>query len=521
MSSSSELHSYIARLQKRLRLDTGLRGAAIFTGTALTVTLVLVLVLNHFAFPARGVIYARLAIVLALEAAAAFGIAIPLVRLTRIRAVDRAEAAQPNFQQRLTTFAESAAKSNEPFLELLAADTLKHTGNASPAALIPNNRLWVIGGAGLGCMIVLLWTIAAGPGFIGYGAALIWTGPKKDAAPLYAISVKPGDLTVRRNSDQLVVAHVTGMQPTKAELFAHFSSTAGWEPVAMQSVPNAVGGADYQFAFAGLPEDVEYYVAAGPLVSSHYKLRVVDLPSVKQIDVTYRYPTWTGMKPVTEEHSGDLRAIEGTDAELAIRMDRPLRDGQLAVNGGQTIALTGGTGYVYHAIVHMDKDGAYHVAGVDDGQPVRLSEDYFIATDKAEPPQLSIDRPTGDYRASPIEEVTVGVKASDEFGLKEMHLHYSVNGGADHDVNLLDQPGAKEADGKHTIALEDLKLVPGDVIAIYAAARDGHSTAQTDISFIQVDPFEREFSQSQQSGGGGGGGGGGGNQTEISKRERS
>src|SRR4051794_15522977 len=56
---------------------------------------------------------------------------------------------------------------------------------------------------------------------------------------------------------------------------------------------------------------------------------------------------------------------------------------------------------------------------------------------------------------------------------------------------------------------------------MYASARDGHAEARTDISFIQVDPFEREFSQSQQSGGGGGGGGGGANnQTEISKREK-
>ncbi len=42
------------------------------------------------------------------------------------------------------------------------------------------------------------------------------------------------------------------------------------------------------------------------------------------------------------------------------------------------------------------------------------------------------------------------------------------------------------------------------------------------MMFIQADPFEREFSQSQQSGGGGGrGGGGGGNQpAQISQREK-
>jgi len=271
---------------------------------------------------------------------------------------------------------------------------------------------------------------------------------------------------------------------------------------------------------AGLPENVEYYVAAGPLTSPHYKVRVVDLPSVKDIRVTYRYPQWTGMKSEITEHSGDLRAIEGTDAQIEIEMDRPLQDGQLALDGGPALHLSGGSANRYTATIHMEKDGAYHLAATDQGQPVRLSEDYFIATDKAMPPQIAISRPAGDYRASPIEEVTVGVKASDEFGLRDMHLHYSINGGPDHDLSLLKSPGARDADGSTVLPLEDFKLVPGDLVSVYATARDGHSESRTGISFIQVDPFEREFSQSQQSGGGGGGAGGNDNQTEISRREK-
>ncbi|MFP5250307.1 MAG: hypothetical protein ACLGP3_10840, partial [Acidobacteriota bacterium] len=519
MNPSSELHSYILQMQQRLRLGVWLRGAAIFTAAALGVTLALVLILNRFAFPIHATILARWVLIGSLAAAAVFGLAVPLLGMTRARVVERVESAHPELEQRLTTFAERAER-NDPFLDLLAADTLRHTEDAAPAGIVPSNRLLALGGAGLACLLVLVWTIAAGPGYIGYGASLLWTGPKKNAAPLYAIAVTPGNLTVRRNSDQLIVARVTGMQPARARLFARFQSAAGWEPVTMQATPDADGGAHYQFTFAGLPENVEYYVAAGPLASAHYKLRVVDLPAVKQIDVTYQFPRWTGLKSITEAHSGDLRAIEGTDAQLALHMDRPLHGGQLALDNGQTIHLTGGAGNVYRGTIHMEKDGAYHVTAVDEGQPVRLSEDYFIATDKAQPPQVAIVRPAGDYRASPIEEVTVGVNGEDEFGLEDMHLHYSVNGGPDHDVSLLAKPGAKEAKGTHTIALEDLKLTPGDVISVYATARDGHAQAQTDIDFIQVDPFERQFTQSQQSGGGGGGSGSGGDQTEISKREK-
>jgi hypothetical protein len=65
-----------------------------------------------------------------------------------------------------------------------------------------------------------------------------------------------------------------------------------------------------------------------------------------------------------------------------------------------------------------------------------------------------------------------------------------------------------------------MKLIPGDVVGVNAAAKDARGEAHTDISFIQVDPFEREFSQSQQSGGGGGGGGAANDQAQIAQREK-
>src|SRR5271163_311517 len=522
-SNRDRLNLYIQQLHQRLRLGISLRGVAILMATALITTVFLVLLLNAFAFPVRGLTGARSLLLVVLALAAAFGIALPMRRLTRGRAAAVAESAYPEFQQRLLTFDDREKRGNDPFLELLAADTLSVAKDAHPANLVPNNKLYFLAGAGLACVVVLAWLVAEGPGYLGYGASLLWTGPK--AAPLYDIRVTPGDVAVRRNSDQLVTAQIIGLKPGKVQLFAHYQSARNkaWEPVAMQPQLDAAvgpGASNYQFLFAGLPEDVEYYVQADHLTSRHFKVRVVDLPAVKQLKVTYHYPKWTGMPAVTEEHGGDLRAIEGTNAELTVQMDRPLREGQLTLDDGKEITLSGGDGNVYKGSILMQKDGAYHVAALDQGEQVRLSEDYFIATDKANPPEIAIDRPTGDYRASPIEEVKIGVKASDEFGLNKMSLHYSVNGGPEKSVDLLQQPGARSASGTTTLSLEDFKLVPGDLVSLYATAKDGHSEARTDMAFIQAEPFEREFSQSQQMGGGGGGGGGQGDQTDISKREK-
>src|ERR1700728_4614387 len=391
-SNRARLNLYIHQLHQRLRLGVSLRGAAILMATALVTTVLLVLILNAFAFPLRGLTGARSLLLIALACAAALAIALPLLRLTRSRATVVAESAYPEFQQRLLTFDDREKKGNDPFLELLAADTLSVARDAQPASLVTNNKLYFLAGAGVACLGVLAWLVAAGPGYLGYGASLLWTGPK--AVPLYDIRVTPGNVAVRRNSDQLVTAQVIGLKPGRVQLFAHYQSarSKAWEPVAMQpQLDGAVGpgASNYQFLFAGLPEDVEYYVQAGHLTSRRFKVRVVDLPAVKQMKVTYHYPKWTGMPEVTEEHSGDLRAIEGTNAELTVQMDHPLRNGQLTLDDGKQITLSGGEGNVYKGSILMQKDGASHVAALDQGQPVRLSEDYFIATDKANPPEIA------------------------------------------------------------------------------------------------------------------------------------
>jgi hypothetical protein len=518
MSTREQLNSYIQELERRLRLGAILRGAAILTSAALATTIILVMIINRFAFSKGSVISARTILLLILAAAAGAGVIIPLRRLNRRDAAHRAENAFPQFQQRLVTFAERDQVHRDPFLELLAADTLQFARQAEPARLLPNKTLLISLGAGLASLGVLLWMVLAGPGYLGYGASLLWTGQRTGAAPMYDLRVAPGNASVRRNSDELVTAVPVGIQTDKVRLYARYQSASKWEQVTMQ--PQS-GGSGFQFLFAGLPESVEYYVEAGALRSRHFNLRVVDLPGVKQIRVTYRYPNWTGLQNAVDEHGGDLRAVQGTDADLEVLMDRPLRDGILVPDDDKQIRLSGGEGNLYKGTIHIDKDGTYHVAAIDHGQPVRLSGDFFIEASTSNPPQVAIDRPGRDYRASPIEEVTVTAKAADEFGLNEFALHYSVNGGPELSVNLLKQKGAKDAGGSTVLSLENFKLVPGDLVSVYASAKDAKSESRTDMFFVQADPFEREFSQSQQMAGGGGGGGGmGGDQNDISQREK-
>src|SRR5581483_9243973 len=94
----------------------------------------------------------------------------------------------------------------------------------------------------------------------------------------------------------------------------------------------------------------------------------------------------------------------------------------------------------------------------------------------------------------------------------------SVNGGPEQVVPLLKSKGVKDAQGGTTLYLENFKLVPGDLVSMYATAKDAKTTARSDIIFAQAEPFDFKFSQSQQAGAGGGGMGN--QQANISERQK-
>ena len=275
-----------------------------------------------------------------------------------------------------------------------------------------------------------------------------------------------------------------------------------------------------------MPESLEYYVEAGGVRSKTYKLNVVDLPSVKNIKVTYHYPAWTGMKDMVEDPGGDLRAVEGTTAEVAIQTDRPLANGALLLDDGiEDCRCASGPGR--HADRQRADPEGRHVSRGRGRRAAKTCASARTTSSKRRRTtrrRCKITRPGRDFKASPIEEVTVAVEAKDDFGLKDVELHYSVNGGAGEDrVAAARRRASRPPPGSATIALEDFKVQPGDVVSIYATAKDARTTTNTDMFFIQAEPFERNYTQSQQEGGGGGGGGGeqdGDQQQQISQRQK-
>src|SRR2546426_4906114 len=468
MNPLDRLSEYLRSIEKRLRVLAWTRGAAVAAGAALISTVILVLIANSYAFSSNSLQASRTVLFLALALALGGGLLLPLLRLNRRRAAREAENKFPEFEQRLLTFTERAnSNASDPFLELLAADTLEAARQAEPARVTTPRT--IVGFASLAAcaVLVLIWLGMAGPGFWGYGTSLLWAGPPKAGInPFYDIVVQPGNRTVRKKSDQLITARLVGFSAPRARLFAKYGSVAKWEEAAMRPQPD---GPNHEFLFSGIPESFEYYVEAGGVRSKTYKLNVVELPGVKRIRVTYHYPAWSGMKDSVEDPGGDLRAVEGSTADVQVQTDRTLANGVILLDDDTRIPLKNGV-----ARVPIQKDGMYHIASVEKGvehgigqdEDVRLTNDYFIEARKDAPPTVRIRKPGRDAKVNPVEEATVQVEAEDDFGLQDVSLHYSVNGGPEKTISMLGAKGEKTSEGKTVLALEDFKLSPGDIVSL-------------------------------------------------------
>ena len=106
----------------------------------------------------------------------------------------------------------------------------------------------------------------------------------------------------------------------------------------------------------------------------------------------------------------------------------------------------------------VTRDGVYRIfatdlAGLESQEPL----DYFIRAIEDAPPELSLRRPGRDQEVMPLEEVVLEVDASDDYGLSEFTLNYSVVGSDEVEVDFLSEANVRSVSGSELIYLEDLE----------------------------------------------------------------
>src|SRR5262249_57943428 len=88
-----------------------------------------------------------------------------------------------------------------------------------------------------------------------------------------------------------------------------------------------------------LEKPTEYYVESNGVRSEKFSLAVVDLPTVQQLEMEYRFPAYTGLEP-RKVDGGDVAAIRGTQVVLHVTPTMATPDGKILLSDDAPQALT-------------------------------------------------------------------------------------------------------------------------------------------------------------------------------------
>ena len=96
--------------------------------------------------------------------------------------------------------------------------------------------------------------------------------------------------------------------------------------------------------------------------SPAFRIDVSDMPYVKQIDLEYRFPAYTGLAPQAQEDTGDVVALRGTEVRVRVTPTMKVAGGRLRVEGDGAARHDRGRGRHAHGDVHRrPKEGFYRI----------------------------------------------------------------------------------------------------------------------------------------------------------------
>lgn len=538
-SERQELVDVIRQVRSRWRARLLLRGAIIVLGGGLLVLALASWGLQLFRFSPASVTGFRVAVFAGFAALVALWFIRPMRRTASdLQVALYIEEHEPSLQAAILSAVDAGATGAPgaasgavpgPILDRLVAqavDKCRASNAVRDVGRVAVRRNTVVLGT-LAAVVALL--LAIGPEFFRQGAsALLVLSRDAQAASPYAIGVEPGDVTIPKGADQLVRAQLSGFRSTDVTVFV--TPAGGDAPQRLPLVPGAESG-----AFEGMLFDVgsnaEYYVEADGVRSPTFAITVVELPAVDGLELEYVYPAYTGMAPQKVEMGGDVAALRGTEVRVRIVPTMAAPAGDLQIDPGTPATLAVEPDGSLTGRFTIGEDGYYHVElEGPSGDRVTASPKFTIDALEDREPTVSFEKPKRDIKANALEEVVLQARADDDYGVRQLDLVYTINGGEERTVPL-HRAGAKaltEVSAGHTLYLEELGVKPGDFVSYFAKATDtdtvaGPKVTTSDIYFVEVRPFSQDFRRAQSMAGGGGGGGGGGGAADtgaLSEQQR-
>ncbi|MDH5661576.1 MAG: hypothetical protein OEY92_01135 [Elusimicrobiota bacterium] len=308
------------------------------------------------------------------------------------------------------------------------------------------------------------------------------------------VRVIPGDVEVLYGESQRIGVEI--FQRGGTPYLIYKISGGNWQRAKMLREAYPQGEIrNFFYNFSKITQPIDYFIKWKDLRTPAYSISVVVLPEVGDISLEYIYPSYTGLPELkVEKTSGNLEALLGTQVQMTLQANKPIREGFILTDDGKRLPLKierdlyliGGLVLTGERVYWVEVEDTQ---GYTNPRPIK----HYIRTLLDTPPQIKIIAPGCDLTVSEKSKVALAYEASDDFGLTQIDLVYQKLRGETSGLMKPERirierfepsPGQKLRD--YQWELENLPLRPGELISYYLEAWDNDAISGPKSSLSQT-----------------------------------
>ena len=428
MDHRAELVEAIRGIRNRWRMRLAARGAVIvFVGTV-GALLLSASSLEALRFSPAAIVTFRLLALAVFAALVGWALVIPMRRrVTDMQVALYLEEHNPSLESAILSAVETTAggpsAAHSPHLvEKLVQQAVEQSRAVEHGMAIDGRRLRTLGLTFGGAVAALVLLLVLGPAYLRHGlSALLVITRSAEAASPYKIEVTPGSAKVPRGGDQPVKAKLVGFTSRDVSLMMKTGAEGQFERLPL--VASGSDAASFEGVMFHLDKQTEYFVESNGVHSPTFTLEVLDLPTVQQLDLEYRFPAYTQLPPRKVDTGGDVAALRGTDVVVHVTPTMKTPGGRILFKDGGDAPLTLNADGTLTGTFKVQTPGFYSIELTGPhGEKVTASPQYTIDVIDDQAPTITFAKPGRDTQASAVEEVFAEVKADDDFGIQSLQL---------------------------------------------------------------------------------------------------
>jgi hypothetical protein len=304
------------------------------------------------------------------------------------------------------------------------------------------------------------------------------------------IDVEPGSVSIARHSN-LTVKVTEPEALTDYTLFYRLDKQ--WRQEEMPEL---------SYTFSNLDYDFEYFVQNKYAVSDTFTVTILEKPGVKQLDIKYFYPAYSGLKTFTDSMSiGQIKALKDTRIKVSFIATSKLTNAMMIFGSGKALTMQPSDSLNFYTTFTLTGSDSWHLNLKDylGQETVDIERDIIMLPDEA--PRVEITYPERDTLLNQTMLQRVNTICSDDFGLQNLRLHFRIEDREVQERLIQDMIPGSLFETEYLFDLSGMDLFPGNRVEYWLTVQDNCPETNTSESahlFLRLPSIEEIYREIEE-----------------------